>query len=84
MLQAEYTALTADVAQGVTPPVRIAANDLALRLRSRLIDLATWKVDYSPEYNEIEAQCRRLTEIAGTDAHPSLIREFSGTTLPGR
>ena len=80
-LQVESAELIAFAAHGITPQLRLAANDLALRLRSRLIDLATWQADSSPEYKGIEALCRRLVEIAGADAHPSLIREF-GQSIP--
>ena len=75
-LQSAYTQLIDSSAHGITPQMRLAANDLALHLRSRLIDLATWQADYSPEYKEIEAQCGRLTQIAGCDADAFLIHDF--------
>lgn len=57
--------------------MRLEANKLALGLRSRLMDLATWKADNSPEYSDIEVRCRTLTRIAGSFAHEKLVEDFS-------
>lgn len=81
-LQSEYEGLLAVAAQQPTPELQTAANDLALRLRSRLIDLATWHAEEGPEYRATAAQCRSLTRIAGAAAHPFLVREFGSGSIP--
>lgn len=75
-LQAEYERLTAELPGDTSPDRRRAASDMALRLRSRMIDLATWQADSGPEYRTLQEQCRRLTAIAAADADPALVREF--------
>ena len=52
------------------------AVDLAYRLRSRLIDLATIKADYSPEYQKRTQQAKELLDLAGDYADELLVREF--------
>ena len=56
--------------------MKMEANKLALRLRSRLMDLATWKADNSPHYFDIEERCRTLTKMAGSFAHQVLVDDF--------
>ncbi len=56
--------------------LKVKANNLALKIRIRCIDLATWKADSSPEYSHRIAQCTKLTELAGQNAHEILLREF--------
>ena len=55
------------------------AVDLAYRLRSRLIDLATIKADYSPEYEKRTQQARELINLAGHHADELLAREFGSS-----
>jgi|HubBroStandDraft_5_1064220.scaffolds.fasta_scaffold234198_2 hypothetical protein len=53
-----------------------SAADLAYSIRSRCIDLATWKADYSTEYKKRVAQAAKLTKLAGKQADEVLLREF--------
>jgi hypothetical protein len=57
----------------------LAANALALKIRSRCIDLATWKAEYGPEYSLRIQQCKTLTSCAGVYAHEFLVKEFRDT-----
>ena len=45
--------------------LRSSAVALAQVIRSRCIDLATWKADLSPEYRQREAQAAELIRLAG-------------------
>jgi hypothetical protein len=54
----------------------LAANKLVLKIRSRCIDLSSWKADYSPEYALRIQQCKALTSYAGQYAHEFLVKEF--------
>lgn len=53
-----------------------SAADLAYSIRSRCIDLATWKADFSPEYTMRVIQATQLTSLAGQYADEVLFREF--------
>ena len=48
-----------------------SAAALAQVIRSRCIDLATWKTDLSPEYRLREAQVAELTSLVGNQADAS-------------
>jgi hypothetical protein len=79
-LNNEYEELVATLqAAPADERLMLAANALALKIRSRCIDLATWKVDYGPEYSLRIQQCKTLTSYAGVYAHEFLIREFRNT-----
>ena len=76
-LDREYEELVRAAERGLNQDwLRERANDLALRIRSRCIDLATWQAEYSSEYKTRESQCRMLTGYAGSSAHPLLAEEF--------
>jgi hypothetical protein len=65
-----------------TPDDRVlqaSAADLAYLIRSRCIDLATWKADYSTEYKKRVDQAAKLTKLAGKQADEVLLREFGCT-----
>ena len=53
-----------------------SAATLARSLRSRCIDLASWKADLSPEYGQRVAQAAKLTWLAGKHADEVLRREL--------
>lgn len=55
-----------------------AASDLALKFRSRLMDLATAQADYSDEYKRLETKLKILLSFAKEYAHPILVREYPG------
>jgi len=80
-LDKEYDEITALSGRTDDPEaLKALANKLALKIRSRCIDLATWQADYSPEYKKREAQCRVLAALAGSAAHPFLVREFGSAS----
>lgn len=56
--------------------LRHAGVHCARRLRSRLIDLATIKADYSPEYVKRETQARHLVLLCYDQADEYLRNEF--------
>ena len=56
--------------------LQASAAGLAYSIRSRCMDLATWKADYSPEYNKRVAQAATLTMLAQGCADEVLLREF--------
>ena len=66
-------------ASSADPLIQERANTLALKIRSRRLDLATWKADGSPEDRKRDAQCRQLTVLAGAKAHPILVAELDQT-----
>jgi hypothetical protein len=79
-LDREYEELVAKLQSSPTDEsLKRAANELALKIRSRSMDLTTWKADYSPEYNLRMQQCRTLTAYAGSYAHEFLVKEFRDT-----
>ena len=76
-LDSEYEELLAKLQSSPTDErLRIDANQLALKIRSRCIDLAIWKAEYGPEYSLRIQQCRVLTSFAGSYAHEFLAKEF--------
>jgi hypothetical protein len=79
-LDSEYSELVAKLQSSPTDErLRLAANELALKIRSRCMDLATWKAEYGPEYSLRIQQCRTLTSYAGSYAHEFLVKEFRNT-----
>lgn len=52
------------------------AADLALRIRSRLIDLAILRADYGSEHQVRLEQCRKLAALAGDALPPDIHREL--------
>ena len=52
------------------------AAALAYEIRSRCIDLATWKAEYSPEYKQRETQARALLQVAREQASEAVFKEF--------
>jgi len=56
---------------------RSRALDCAWRLRSRLLDLSSYKADYSPEYVKRETQARHLVLLCYDQAHETLRSEFA-------
>lgn len=63
--------------------LKASAADLAYMIRSRCMDLATWKADFSPEYSKRIAQGSRLTSIAGDQADDVLQHDF-GSAAPNQ
>lgn len=53
----------------------------AHRLRGRLMDLATLKADFSPEYAKRETQARHLVVLCYDQADADLRREFKPTSI---
>lgn len=76
-LEQEYEELFALIERGeIEPEAKNRASNLALKLRSRLIDLAVWQMDYSKEATELTRRCKFLTQHAAGAAHPLLQKEF--------
>ena len=61
---------------GSTNELKTRENNIALKIRSRLIDLSAWKADNSDEYYLWEKRCSKLVQIADEFAHDYLISEF--------
>lgn len=57
--------------------LRIAAAELAYRVRSRMIDLATIRAEYGDEYALRLEQARALVRLAADEADDLLVREFA-------
>ncbi len=76
-LDTEYAELFAKLkAAPADERLMLAANTLALKIRRRCMDLATWKAEYGPEYSLRIQQCKTLTSYAGVYAHEFLVKEF--------
>lgn len=52
------------------------ASALSYEIRSRCIDLATWKADYSPEYKQRETQVKALLQAARKLASDTVCKDF--------
>jgi len=79
-LDREFTALINRFKRRPSDPdLRTEAVDLAYRLRSRLIDLATIKADYSAEYEKRTQQAKEMVNLAGHHADELLVKEFGSS-----
>lgn len=76
-LDAEYAAIKARLDEHPGDPhIWAEAHVLALKIRSRCIDLATIKADYEPEYQKRVSQASDLVRRIGSTADEKLLREF--------
>jgi hypothetical protein len=57
--------------------LRVAAANLAYRVRSRMIDLAAVRAEYGDEYAVRLEQARALVRLAADEADELLVREFA-------